>query len=114
MTCLPSLRLTNRMTSSLERRVYGPPPPFEDAVEESLSPERRLVTGNALSLFLRRLRCRGSERSSGGRGNRLWAGPFTSLERLGEEPVREGEEPGIQVLIGSFFQWGPGLVERDD
>lgn len=114
MTCRPSLRLTIRTTSSPERRVYGATPPFEEAVDESLSPERRLVKGNGLSLFRRRLRCLGSERSRGGLDSRLWAGPSTSLERLGEEPVREGEEPALQLLTGSFFQCGPGLVERED
>lgn len=60
--CLPSLRLTIRTTSSPERRGAPPteyrppppPPPLEEAVEESLSPDRRRANGNFVSLFLQR------------------------------------------------------------
>lgn len=58
IACFPSLRLTSSITSSPERReappreYRPPPPPFDEAVEESLSPDRRLVNDNFVSLVL--------------------------------------------------------------
>lgn len=124
--CLPSLRLTIRTTSSPERRGVPPteyrpplpsppPPPLEEAVEESLSPDRRLASGNFVSLFLqlRGLKWRGSERSRGGLGSNDRPVPESSSEEpegFRERPERVEEDEGAPgVEDGSRERRSGGL-----